>query len=272
MAEPGKSRARPARIGAPSQNRSLQRGLDILKMFRPGLDLLGNSEIAEKTGIAKATVSRLTQTLVNSGLLDYDPRARAYRLGATLLSLALAARLSNPVLQIALPLMRAASDDLHVNVGLATADQDEMVYLESIRYSSGDALRTIVSGQRVPIELTSLGRAYLAAMPEEQRSIFLERLRTRRPRRWEVLEHQIVSAIDSVGMRGYCAASWQPGAVALATPISLPRQPIYVLNMSLTTAESQELVIERLREPLLAVRSAVAEAFDQLLATKFEDL
>ena len=137
MAEPGKSRARPARIGAPSQNRSLQRGLDILKVFRPGLDLLGNSEIAEKTGIAKATVSRLTQTLVNSGLLDYDPDARAYRLGATLLSLALAARMSSPVLQIALPLMRAASEEFHVNVGLATADQEEMVYLESIRYSSG---------------------------------------------------------------------------------------------------------------------------------------
>ena len=60
-------------------------------------------EISDRTGIAQATVSRLTQTLVMSGMLDYDNNERAYRLGAAFLSLALAIRSSNPVLQIASP-------------------------------------------------------------------------------------------------------------------------------------------------------------------------
>ena len=37
-----------------------------------------------------------------------------------------------------------------------------MVYLESIRYSRRVAFRNVVSGQRMPMELTSLGRVYLA--------------------------------------------------------------------------------------------------------------
>ena len=88
---------------------------------------------------------------------------------AAVLSLALAMRSSNPVLQVASPLMRAASETCRANVGLATVDRNEMVYLESFRYNRRRVLRTVVSGQRVPIELTSLGRAYLAAAPEENR-------------------------------------------------------------------------------------------------------
>ena len=46
------------------RNRSLERGIEILRAFRPGADLLGNSDIAERTGLSRATVSRLCQPLV----------------------------------------------------------------------------------------------------------------------------------------------------------------------------------------------------------------
>ncbi|KAA0594862.1 DNA-binding IclR family transcriptional regulator [Azospirillum lipoferum] len=262
----GKPRKASARLDGQAQNRSLERGLEILKAFRPGADVLGNSELAEKTGIAKATVSRLTQTLVTAGLLVHDPRARAYRLGATVLSLALAVRLGNPVLQAALPLMRSASDRLRVNVGLATADHDEMVYLDSVRYNRKSALRTVVSGQRVPIELTSLGRAYLAAVSEDQRVAFLRRLQTRRPAKFAVLEQQIVEAIDCVKQNRYCAAAWQLEVVALSTPLVISGLPVYVVNMSLSTPEPLPKVVERLHAPLLSLRSSILDAMDQSLA------
>ena len=61
----------------PLLNRSLVRGVEILRAFRPGADLLGNGEIAERTGLSRATVSRLTQTLVDTGLLEHDRSGRA---------------------------------------------------------------------------------------------------------------------------------------------------------------------------------------------------
>src|SRR3954467_144941 len=102
-------KTRDTRIKADAQNRSLERGLEILKAFRPGAGVMGNGDIAERTGLPRSTVSRLTQTLMNAGMLDYDRSKRAYRLGAANLSLALGVKLGNPVLQIAMPLMCAAS-------------------------------------------------------------------------------------------------------------------------------------------------------------------
>jgi len=41
--------------------------------------------------------------------------------------------------------MRALAESRRINVGLAAADRDEMVYLESIRYSRRVAFRNVVS-------------------------------------------------------------------------------------------------------------------------------
>lgn len=246
-----------------AQNRSLERGIDILRAFRPGSDLLGNGEISERTGIARATVSRLTQTLVMSGMLDYDRNARAYRLGVAVLSLALAMRSSNPVLQIASPLMRAASEKCRANVGLATVDRNEMVYLESFRYNRRGVLRTVVSGQRVPIELTSLGRAYLAAAPEENRHEFIARLRARNATRAGTLsgalEKEINEEVVHVREHGFCTASWQPEVIALASPLEIAGYPIYVVNMSVTSKDTPECVVNELCSPLLALRAQIRD-------------
>ena len=55
-------------------NRSLERGVEILRAFRPGSTLLGNGELAERTQLSPATVSRLTQTLVGAGCSSMTAR------------------------------------------------------------------------------------------------------------------------------------------------------------------------------------------------------
>ena len=79
--------------------------------------------MCERTGLSRATVSRLAQTLVQCGLLEHDLQRRAYRLAAPVLSFAHAMRSGSPVLQAAAPLMRSAAEKLRVNVGLAVADE-----------------------------------------------------------------------------------------------------------------------------------------------------
>jgi len=238
----------------PLLNRSLVRGVEILRAFRPGADLLGNREIAERTGLSRATVSRLTQTLVDTGLLEHDRGRRAYRLAAPVLSLGHAMRSGSPVLNAVAPLMRALAEKMRINVGLAVADRDEMVYLESVRYNRRVALRNVVAGQRVPMELTSLGRAYLAVAPEAERRALLARFKVARRSGWAAIRDDIAAAMASVERYGYCAASWQPEVVAVATPLVLADRPIYVLNASVTTAARLEEAERELRGPLLALR------------------
>ena len=246
---------------AHATNRSLQRGIEILRAFRPGSDLIGNGELAERTGLPRATVSRLCQTLVECGLLAHESRQRAYRLAAPVLSLAHAMQSGSPILRIARPLMQAQAQRRRINVGLAVADREQMVYLESFRYSQRVAWRNVVAGQRVPMALTSLGRAWLAVSSPAERHPLMTAFRVGRGRdAWRTLSREIGAAMDDVHAIGFCHASWQPQVVALATPIVIEHQPVLVLNMSVAGAGEAKPVVDRLGAPLLALARQLRDA------------
>ncbi|GAA4334056.1 hypothetical protein GCM10023165_09670 [Variovorax defluvii] len=206
-------------------------------------------------------MSRLTQTLVGTGMLQVDAQTRTYRLAPAVLSLAHAMRTGSHVLAVAAPLMRKLAESQRINVGLAAPDRDEMVYLESIRYNRRIVLRHVVSGQRVPMELTSLGRAYLAVAPEPKRKALLAKFKQRRATPWAPIGQAIEDARACVKERGFCAAAWQPEVVAVATPLVTP-DAIYVLNVSISTEEPLTKVVEELCRPLLALRLEVQKGLD----------
>lgn len=243
-------------------NRSLERGIAILRAFRPGVSSLGNAELAERTGLAKATVSRLTQTLVVCGLLQRDDQQRVYRLAPAVLSLAHSMRLSSPVLIAIGPLMRLEATRRRVNVGLATYDGDMMVYLESFRYSPRASFRTIVSGQRVPIEMTSLGRAYLWGLHETQRSKVLDDIAGRRQKAWPQLSVEIETSFHELATQGYCAVRWQPGVVAVSVPLLAGSSAPYALNMSIASDETVADAGRRLGLWLLDLKKRCDQAID----------
>jgi len=246
--------------GGAKGNRSLERGIDILRAFRPGVDTLGNGEIAERTRLPRSTVSRLTKTLVEFGMLDEVRAERTYRLAAAVLSLGHAVRMGSPVLKVLGPLMLVESTRRRLNVGLATADREMMVYLESIRYNPRPTLRSIVAGQQVPMEATSLGRAYLAGIPEAERDKLIAQFRRRTSAATKALIADVQKSIRAVRRDGYCAVSWQPGVLAVATPIVLDGLPVYALNMSMQDIEPTEALGSEIGEYLMAFAARCNDA------------
>lgn len=249
------------KMGRSPVNRSLERGIELLRAFRPGSEALGNGELAERSGLSRATVSRLTQTLVGTGFLQYDTALRAYRLGVPVLSLAHALRTSSAWLQAASGPMQEVAIAMRINVGLATADRDEMVYLKSVRYGPRASLRTVVEGQRVPMELTSLGRAWLAVASHADRQALAAIWRARRGAGWRTLARELTEARHSVRTQGYCVAAWQPEVLALSTPLVVPGHPVHVLNMSLSASRADAADIEaRLAVPLQNLAATIRRA------------
>ena len=249
-----RERAVPGRGGS-RLNRSLERGLSILRVFRPGATLRGNSEIAERTGLPRSTVSRLTQTLVACRFLEYDRIANGYRLGAPVLGLAEAFIAGSEVLAAAVPLMQRVSDALRVNVSLAVADGDEMVYLHTVRRGDIGVPRRVMTGHRTPTEMMSLGRAYLATLPPREREVLLAGFREKHRGRWKILGREIRDAIQEVHTRGYCQVNWLPGITAIATPVRAPGQT-YVVNIAVSTPSIDEA---RLRTELAPALLGLAE-------------
>lgn len=256
------SKDRRQSVGGSPANRSLERGVEILRAFRQGSEWLGNGELAERTGLPKSTVSRLTQTLVRLGMLQNEVAVRAYRLAPAVLSLAHAMRTGSRVLSVAAPLMRRLAERERINVGLAAPDRDDMVYLESIRYARRVAFRSVVSGQRVPMELTSLGRAYLSTLSMTERQALEAAFRRRRQSSWNVLGAEIEAALVSVKAHGFCAASWQPEVIAVAAPL-ITSDMAYAVNVSVLTTDPLERVVSRLGPKLLTLRDDIGIALER---------
>jgi len=257
-------RKAPPKTSAAVLNRSLERGLLLLRAFGPGADVLGNGDFVERTGLPKATVSRLARTLVECGFLEHDVIRQAYRLGVPVLSVAHAMRTGSKILQTAAPLMRKVAQKRLINVGVAAADGDDMVYLESFRFNQRSSLRTVVSGQRVPMELTALGRAHLSTLSGEERAARLASLEHGSTRHWKSIKAQVMEAIDHVHRLGYCVAAWQPEVVALATPLTIAGHQPVVLNFSVRTTDALREVSANLSKPLLQLREAIVKAMAAL--------
>ena len=137
-----------------------------------------------------------------------------------------------------------------------------MVYLESIRYARRVAFRSVVSGQHVPMELTSLGRAYLSTLPASGRNELEAVFRRRRPRSWNDLSAEIDAALASVKESGFCAASWQPEVIAVAAPL-ITSDMAYAVNVSVLTTDAYDQVVTRLAPKLLTLRDDIQFALER---------
>ena len=233
-------------------SQSLARGLSVLRAFRHGVELLTNADIADRTGLARPTVSRLCRTLVESGFLEYDTQRSGYRLSIASLSLALSFRSTEPEMESALSLMRVLAQGRQVNVGMATADLDEMVYLESVRFSRKGIFRRMVAGSRIPMIETSLGCAYLASLDASQRKKTLLTLRQAQSPAWPSMAKKLQKELTKFRIQGYCYAQWQAGMGAIAAPVRSPSGRTYAVNISFSVGgEDTESSLIQEYAPLL---------------------
>ncbi len=236
--------------GSPPTQRNfvtaLARGLEILNCFKPGDGHLGNSQIAERTGLPKPTISRLTLTLIELGYLRYSSQLNKYRLGPAVLSLSNAPLAQMDVRRIARPLMQGLAEHTQAAVNLGVRDGLKMVYIDTYRNTSTYALQLDV-GSQVQMATTSMGRAYLAALAEEERGEILEQLRASDPAAWPTVQPGIAQAISDYREKGYCLSlgDWRKEVHAIAAPL-VPDDgsDIMVFSCSGATFQLRPLLID----------------------------
>lgn len=212
---------------------ALSRGLEILRSFRAGVPRMSNHDFAEKTGLPKPTISRLTHTLTKQGFLSYVPRVELYELGPEALSMGFTALSNIDVRRIAHPLMQRLADESGFNVGLGMRDRHLMMYADACE---GKALvgLTLRPGSRIPIVTTAMGRAYLASLEDDEREELLVELRGRHGDDWPVISKDIERSLKEVAARGFCTSlgDWQRDIHGVAAPIRAPGgQRTYAINM-----------------------------------------
>lgn len=127
---------------------------------------LGLKEITHNTGIAKSTVFRILNTLVQIGYVIRDGK-RDYRISPMLGRLVNEESFYEELRRLALPHMLELRDQFGETVNLGVQEFDKVTYIEVV--PSEFALRLQESrGASVPVHASALGKAILAFSPQDQ--------------------------------------------------------------------------------------------------------
>jgi len=235
---------------------ALARGLELLSCFRSGDKLLGNQELAERSKLPKSTVSRLTYTLTKLGYLQYDEHLGKYRLGTATLALGSAMLSKLDIRQLARPMMLELANFSHAMVSLGMRDRLNMIYVENCRSQAALTLSLDV-GARIPIATTAMGRAYLAAVSENERNEILERLREVDTAAWPALRDKVLRAIEEYRELGCCTSfgDWQPdvNAIAIAFRPADSMAPLSINCGGPAFNLSPEFLLQEVRPRLLEI-------------------
>jgi DNA-binding IclR family transcriptional regulator len=201
---------------------ALSRGLDVLRAFHPNDGLLGNQEIAARTNLPKPTVSRLTYTLTKLGYLTPVPRFEKYQLAPSAMSLGYAALANLGVRHLSESYRDQVMHATGGAVAVGGRDRLSMIYFGQSRSERTLGVQLDV-GSRIPIATTAMGRAYIWALPNEERASLLRELREHYGSRWPRMRDGIERSGETVAKHGFAisAGDWQDDVAAVGVALKL---------------------------------------------------
>ncbi|MEH6461944.1 IclR family transcriptional regulator [Chitinimonas sp. JJ19] len=210
---------------------ALARGLDVLAAYQAGDRALGNTELAQRCGLPKSTVSRLTYTLCKLGYLSQDESGK-YRPAPAVLTLGFAALSGLDLRERAREPMRRLSEETGLSVTLGVRQGTRVVYVETCRALTRVGIRLEV-GSTVPLATTAIGRAlYMALAPAERQEVTCL-LADEYGGRWPEVAARLHAAQTTYGETGFCASygEFEPDIHAVAVPIA-GSAPAMAINCS----------------------------------------
>ena len=200
---------------------TLSKGLEILRCFTPVKPVLGNSELADHTGLSRPTISRFTYTLTKLGYLRTDVDTGKYRLGPAVISLGYPLLASITLRQIARPLMNEVAKTMRASVSMGIRDRLSIVYVETSRAESPWAAQLTDIGLRYPIASTAMGHAYVAGCEPAAREALLNEIRVHTPAVWERHAPRLKQAQEEFAAKGFCSSygDQHPDYLAVGVPM-----------------------------------------------------
>jgi DNA-binding IclR family transcriptional regulator len=234
---------------------SVSRALTILELFDERRPYLSTTEIAELTGLNRATAYRFCQTLLSLGYLE-EVAPRRFRPGLKAVSLALAQ-----------PYLRDLRDSVNETVNMALLDGAEVVYVARLLSHHLLALRLFV-GSRLPVYASSLGRAMLAFLPDAEVQAILDGLSFQTFTRHTIVDRRrLLAELHRVRIHGYAINDQELvlGIRGIAAPVfGVAGRPIAAINLSIAHPLSVQEIEAKFAGSLLETARAITDLATQL--------
>ena len=246
---------------------SVGRALAILELFSDRQPALSVSEVAELTGLNRATCYRFCQTLRQLGYLE-ELDERRFRPGIKAISLGHSALRSRELPELAMPYLRDLRRETGETVNLALLDDTDVVYVARVLSDHLISLRLYV-GSRLPAYASSLGRAMLAFLPELEAQAIIVRSELKRITSHTIVDPKRLQAeLGRVRARGYVVNDQEiaEGLRGVAAPVlGVSGRPLAAVNVSVPRPLSGPNEIDDVLAPaVMQTASAISLLVTQL--------
>lgn len=239
---------------------SFARGLEVIEAFgqTPTMTL---TEVAEATGLSRATVRRFVHTLVGLGYMRATDKS--FQLTPKIMNLGFAYLASQPLVELVDPVLAGLSEELGQSTSVSVLDGTDVVYIA--RQETTSIMRiNITVGTRFPAYATSMGRVLLAGLDDAE----LEHYFTRADLA-EVTDYTITSPaalrseLTDIRDQGYAVVEeeLEVGLASVAVPIrNRAGTTVAALNTSVAVTRHTPEDLTELLPALLAAANDVSNA------------
>ena len=153
---------------------SFSRSIDVLQIISDQERPIIFTDILKKSDLTRPTLYRILSSLEEEGLI-HKTNSKHYKLGSRLISLAHNALAQFDIRRIAYSALSKLRDETGETVHLAIRSKDMMVYVD--KFESKEIVRmTSMVGTLIPFYSSSVGKAYLSGIDENQLNEILKNL------------------------------------------------------------------------------------------------
>jgi IclR family pca regulon transcriptional regulator len=212
---------------------SLERGLEVMNSFSRERAHQTLSEVAQMTGLTRATTRRVLLTLTELGYVHQS--GRSFSLTPKMLDLGYSYLSSLEVVEVAQRPMERLVEEVKESSSMSVLDGSEIVYVARVPTKRIMTI-ALALGSRLPAYPTSMGRVLLSGLPDSQIDDYIDQTRLERLTPHTITDpDEFRAAIDNVRAKGFALVDQEleVGVRSIAAPILNGRQEIIAaMNIS----------------------------------------
>jgi len=210
------------------EDSSTLKAFGLLELVARAEGPLSLDELTQQCNLPKPTVYRILGTLQRGGLVQREPVAKRYCIGARLSQLALEVMLRSPQRARRHAILQQLVDEVGETCNFTMQDGSEVVYLDRVETSSPVRL-LMEAGSRVPLHCTASGKLFLSELAEGKVAALLGPGPYRRYTGRTITEagalQKELRRIRSEGI-GTDVGEYLEGSVCLAVPVTDARERV----------------------------------------------
>jgi DNA-binding IclR family transcriptional regulator len=247
----------------PQFAQTLERGLRVLQCFSANAPALGNSELAQMTGLPRPTVSRLTYTLIELGYLRRREDNGRFEVGTGVLCLGYPVLARLAFRRVAMPHLSHLAKAIDGIAAISVRDRLRMVTLEN-SMKRDIFRRRADTGFTLDFIGSTVGRGWLAGATASERDRLFREITRSAPGELDRVREDYQDLLRQLARDGFASlpGAVRPNTTALATPLRRrPGDELLVLScaIDLPASRSAQVMQEAGGHMLAAAKLIAAE-------------